>query len=64
MTPEQVRRMLSIAKALDTQARRADDLNLELKDGGIIGSLLGSMADEIRSTVRIAVSRYRTVHND
>ena len=57
MTPEQVRRMLSIAKALERQANRADEMNLELSDGGNIGALLSSMAGLIQETVRISLAK-------
>ena len=48
MTPEQIRRLLSIAKVLDKQAVRADELSLIDSCGGEIGSLLGTMANDLR----------------
>lgn len=59
MTPEQARRMLSIAKALDKQAARADEMSLTDSSGGEIGSMLGSYAEILRSQVEILLSPMR-----
>jgi hypothetical protein len=42
--------VLSVARRLDSLAELADILDLHLPNGAEVGSLLGQMADDIRST--------------
>lgn len=38
---------IKFVKQLERLAKRADELNLTLPNGGIVGSLLGSMANDL-----------------
>jgi hypothetical protein len=57
MTPERFRKIKSIAKQLNKLAKKADALELTLPNGGIVGSLLGSCADDLDNMLQDAVER-------
>lgn len=47
MSPEQRRAMRQIAIALDKLAHRADGRQLHTSNGGILGSILGSLSADL-----------------
>lgn len=61
MTPEKLRRMISVAKALRKQAERADEFDLKLANGAEIGSHLGTIADELESAVEHSITLEKTL---
>jgi len=57
MTPERFRKIRSIAKQLNKLAAKADALDLTLPNGGIVGSLLGSCANDLEYMLQDAVEK-------
>ena len=56
MDYKKVRTLLSLAKALDKLAERADAGEVALSNGGILGSILGSAANDLRQQANTAVA--------
>lgn len=54
MTPERFRKIRSIANQLTKLQVKADEIDLQLGNGGHVGSLLGSMRDELDQMLSFA----------